>query len=70
MGPHEMLWCSKSPWTDGEGLKGVGGGVPVPVTNWHHVCWNLGSAEAQFGAVAVKAVYTGKLGKVGNVLRG
>lgn len=55
MGPPEMLWCSKSPGTDGESLKGVGGGVPVTVTNWQHVCGSLGSAEAEFAAVAVKA---------------
>lgn len=27
VGPPEMLWHSKSPGTDGESLKGVGGGV-------------------------------------------
>lgn len=60
MGPPEMLWCSKSPGTDGESLKGVGGGVPVTVTNWHPVCGNLGSAEARFPALAEKAECTQK----------
>ena len=38
MGPLETLWCSKLPGTDGESLKGVGVGVPVTLTNQHHVC--------------------------------
>lgn len=62
MGPPEILYCSKSSGTDGESLKRVGGGVPVTVTNWHHVCGNLGSAEAQCAAVAVEAECTQRNG--------
>lgn len=46
--PPEILWCSKSSQPDGEHLKGVGGGVPMTLTNWHHVCsWRVGTQVLQ-----------------------